>query len=428
MMSACYVATNVTGGTQSLTVTFDTTLYDCHFEVSSFYNVAASSAIDGESGSSVSGSSISAGPITTTAPGDLIYQYGHSVQTPDTGSDVTRFSPGSGFSLLSADVFIGTVAQYSVQSSAGQINPTLTIAGGAEAFNTIAIALKPASQGTPPPPGIRVQRIQHVWYNRNTPEQFPCSGNLLALMSAFATSNANLTRVTDSMGNTWAETDTSYSLNPQCFYAPNALSSNDFSFSVGGAPSSATGVSFVAYDITGASESPYDTQIQSSNTDATFAGTFTQGVITPSTPNGLILATNATDLWDITGGGPGTLDTVTYGNIFCCGNQVGADTMDNVDGYQHYYNPDTSPVTLQWTLSNGPSFFEATTAIAFKAAALSTPTPTPSKGFEMLAQYASTGKSGARPDLPICHTLDRHLRYPYARWKPGNRISRLART
>jgi hypothetical protein len=223
-----------------------------------------------------------------------------------------------------------------------------------------------------------VQRIQHVWYNRNTPEQFPCSGNLLALMSAFATSNANLTGVTDSKGNRWTETDTSYSLNPQCFYAPNALSSNDFSFSVGGAPSPSTGVTFLAYDITGASQSPYDTQIQASNTDATPAGTFTQGVISPSTPNGLILATNATDLWDITGSGPGTLDTVTYGNSSGCGNQVGADTMDNVDGYQHYYSPDTSPVTLQWTLSGGTSFFEATAAIAFKAAALSIPTPTPS--------------------------------------------------
>src|SRR5208283_2964465 len=93
---------------------------------SEFYNVAQLSAADGSSGSATSRT---AGSITTTTAGDLIYHWG--VDFSDTnanggaynGSGITA---GSGFTLLSADLQVGSADQYQVQASAGSINPALT--------------------------------------------------------------------------------------------------------------------------------------------------------------------------------------------------------------------------------------------------------------------------------------------------------------
>jgi hypothetical protein len=368
-MSSVYAAFNVAAGTQKLTVTFDTLLYDCQFCVTEFYGIAGSNALDGTSSATTSATSaIASGQIVTTTAGDLVYQYGYDRSSPDTGSStITGFTPGNGFNLLSANVFLGVFNQFAIQQSAGAIAPSVTLSGSRDAFNTVAIALKSAPHGTVPGPGIRIVHVQHIFYNRAIADQFPCSGNLIYVATAFGLGNAVLNSVTDIRSNTWNETFHSGVGNgvPQCWWTQNAATDlNTFYLTVSG-PTPSVPVTFVIYDIAGAAASAYDTQGWQ-QVNMTPPGNFSLLTLTPSTPNGLVIATMATDLYFITGSAQ-TLDTVSYGNAWT-NNPSGSDIMDNADGYAHYYNPSTNPVTFGWTLTGGASGFEYGTVIAFKAA------------------------------------------------------------
>ena len=94
--------------------------------------------------------------------------------------------PGAGFTLLSADLQVGSSDQYQIQPTAGTITPTFSASGSAT-WGSVAIALKSATAGTAPPPGIRIIHLQHTLLqsvraqNRAEPivMQFPSSGNLL---------------------------------------------------------------------------------------------------------------------------------------------------------------------------------------------------------------------------------------------------------
>ena len=206
-----YYALNVKGGTQNITVTFSglgsTNGYP-QAVISEFYNVAQVSAVDGSSGSATARA---AGSITTTTAGDLIYHWG--VDFSDTNADGGAYNgsgitAGSGFTLLSADLQVGSADQYEVQSSAGSINPTFSATGSAT-WGSLALALKSANAGTPPPSGIRIVHIQHTLLNsvraqgRPNPVvmQFPSSGNLL--VGLYNSADCLISGISDSGHNTW---------------------------------------------------------------------------------------------------------------------------------------------------------------------------------------------------------------------------------
>src|SRR5581483_11498036 len=103
--------------------------------------VATIGAVDGSSGSA---NSRTAGSMTTTAAGDLIYHWGADLT--DTNSNGGNYNgasitAGSGFTLLSADLQVGSGDQYQIQSNAGAINPTFTASGSAT-WGSLALALK----------------------------------------------------------------------------------------------------------------------------------------------------------------------------------------------------------------------------------------------------------------------------------------------
>jgi hypothetical protein len=369
IMSSTYVALNVASGTQNLTVTFDAQLYDFQFCATEFYDVLGASALDGSNAATTSGThTIGSGSITTTAPGDLIYQYGFDTSNALlTSTGMTGMTPGPGFTLLSADVMLGTFAQYQVQSAPGAITPTLTVGGTADAFNTISIALKGGAQGSPPPAGIRIVGVHHVNYYHAGTIIIPSRGNLLYVSTAFGTGNVNITSISSNPNNNWIELPKNGDGNgpPQCFYAPNATTSSNLSLTITGPSGISSQVSLVIYDIAGADSSPFDSSWDNSGNDATvYSGNFALGTITPSTANGLVFATMATYLGVITADtvAAQTFDSVTYGN------QIDADLLDNADAYAHYYNPDTSQMTFGWTLGATNMSSEFPQVVAFKAA------------------------------------------------------------
>jgi hypothetical protein len=385
IISAVYVALNVAAGTQQVSITFDSQLYGCQFVLSEFYNVAAAAALDGVSTKAASHApAVSAGSMTPMFAGDLIYNYGYddvnaSLQ-PGGTLPVNSIAPGSGFSLLSADVMLGSFAQYFIQPSAAPINPSVNVSGGSDAFNSIAVALKSAIQGTPPLAGIRIVHVYHVMVNKTTPMIFPSVGNLLLISTARGEAEVNYTSVTSSPGNNWVKIDESLvgpapgAAPPQIWYATNATPSLNETLSIAGVPGP-HGTTFVIYDVVGAGDR--DTvagrpasYFVTSNPTQSFSG-FSQ--ITPSTPNGLVFAFLQNSFGPNISVFPGIMDTILYGG------QIDADLIDNSDGYAHYYNPNTSPVSFAYQMNSGaaPQSQEVGIAIAFMAGAAPTPTPTP---------------------------------------------------
>jgi len=275
---------------------------------------------------------------------------------------------------------LGTFAQYYVQPNAVTINPTVNITGGTDAFNSIAIALKAASQGTPPSPtAIRVVHVYTVMVKSTVPLIFPTVGNLCLFATTRPETDINYNPVLSNPSNTWTKIDESSVppgvAPPQVWYSVNSTPSLNKTISVGNVPGP-HGTTFVMYDVVNAGA--FDTiagrpASTLSTTSATqrFSG-FSQ--ITPSTPNELVFAFLQNSFGPSISVSPGIMDTTLYPE------QIDADLMDNSDGYAHYYSPDTSPVSFSYTMHSGgsPNSYEVGIAIAFKQASNPSPTPTPS--------------------------------------------------
>jgi hypothetical protein len=88
-------------------------------------------------------------------------------------------------------------------------------------------------------------------------------------------------------------------------------------------------------------------------------------VITPTTSNGLVVCSTALDT------GPGFSVTSPSGAVFnyCTyTGEIDADNNDNGDLMAHYYNPNTSAIDWNWTMSAQNPNNAFTLAAAFKAA------------------------------------------------------------
>jgi len=345
VVSRIYYALNVAAGTQKITVSFNAPLFGFQANVSEFYNVATASAADGSSGNAASSApAVTAGNLTTTGTGDLVYSY--AFDTHNTES-ITGFTAGSGFNLLSADVLLGSVSQYAVQTSPGSINPAVTVAGGSSnAFNAVALALRSAAAGTPPPPGIRIVHVYHAFDDRaGVGLQFPSTGNLLVGNTAFSEQQVNISSMSSTPSNTWAKLQ--HSNGPQMWYAANAATGPNLRIT----PTMLQypGVTFVFYDVAGAAASPYDSVAGTpftwkSNTNN--SDLLNLPVITPSTSGELIFAIMNNGVGPAIGmvGAGFTLDTITYGG------EIDRDNFDNADGYAHYYSSTASSVSFGWQM------------------------------------------------------------------------------
>jgi hypothetical protein len=394
-----YYATNVAAGTQVVTVAFSglsgvSASSPTQAVLSEFYNVAPSAPSDG---SASSPTSTTAGAITTSGSGDLIYHWGASLST-DTlygaSFDGTSITAGTDFTLLSADLQVGSCDQYYVQPTAGAINPSFTPSGSAT-WGSLAIALKSASAGTAPGSGIRIVHVQHTLIGALTtsgdaaplPLQFPSCGNLLVGVFNYC----QIASVSDSAGNTWSCPGALLSEGvyggqyAQIVYAANAstspnLSSIKLTLSNGSSGGKTFQSFLVLYDVAGAATSPYDTGA-TANGQQTSNGDLTTVSITPSTSNGLVFGQVEVGFQTINGlVGPGyILDSVV--NTQDDDNPGGPGTqnssLDEDNGYGHVYNENAKGLTFEWTykhsLSGGGgevgAEYWAAVAAAFKARA-----------------------------------------------------------
>ena len=386
-----YYCLNVVGGTQEITVTFSglgTINASPQAVVSEFYNVATASALDGTVANS---RSLTPGTITTTAPGDLIYQWG--VDFSDTNANGgafngTSITPGSGLTLLSADLQVGSADQYEIQKSAGAINPAFTTSGSAT-WGSLALALKSASAGTPPPAGIRIVHIQHTLLcaeraqGRPNPivMQFPSSGNLL--VGLFNSADLLISSVKDNASNSWVSAASTLGGGENCVaqivYAANASTGPGLGGITVTLQSGATQGDdmLVLYDVAGAAQSPFDNAVTALGVQNA-GGNLATTAITPSTANGLILNEVAIDFHTINGvvGAGYLLDSVVnaYDDNDPPTGGTDTSTLDEDNGYSHIYNTSTNQATFVYAYtnpSNGGVQDWGSIAVAFEAA----PTP-----------------------------------------------------
>ena len=385
-----YYVLNAIDGTQTIKVNFSGLSGTPGFPqavVSEFYNVATANAFDGDAASSTSRT---AGTITTTAPGDLIYEWGASLSTSDNNGGAfngTSITYGTDFTVLSADLQVGSGDQYQIQPSAGPITPTFSASGSA-VWGSLAIALKSATAGTAPPPGIRIIHLQHTLMqavraqDREEPivMQFPSSGNLL--VGLYNAAGPFATNVTDSLGNIWSLPESAKIIDDdgvvsaQIVYAANAQTSPNLSgITVSITEAGIGDMMFNLYDVTGATASPFDLATALQGFNETFTP-HTTGIITPRTTNGLVLHVNSITFHQengMTSPAGGAFDTVTNDLE---GEDVSTLDMDNA--YAHIYNSTTNEVNFTFTsccVQQGVGPW-AGVAVAFKGTGNATPTPT----------------------------------------------------
>jgi hypothetical protein len=377
---ASYYASNVSAGAQVVTVTFNgisgvNTAVSTQGVLSEFNNVSGT--LDGSS----IAASTATGIITTTTPGDLIYHWGVAVSanTPYGGGyNGQSIMAGSGFTLLSADLQVGSCDQYEVQGSAGAVNPSFSPSGSAR-WGSLAIALKSSASGSAPGNGMRIVHVQHTLVGSLTTTanaapialQFPSSGNLL--VGLWNGPNAYITGVSDGNGNTWSLPLSALETNQyaaQVIYAANAntgpnLGSIRLTLSGGNVTQQAI---LVLYDVAGAGSAPFD-KATVTNGNQRSRGIFSSSQITPSTSGGIVFCTTPISF--------GTIQTSNY----ICDAVVNTQDNDNPgnggtqnssldedNGYAHVYNTTTSALTFQWgmTSTSPAAGYWGSAAAAFK--------------------------------------------------------------
>jgi len=172
-----YHASNVSAGTSYVNIQITGGTNNDYWQalVAEFFNVGS---LDGSSCSAGSSTTISAGSITPTQSGDLIFQAKYSVNTLSSSSpyglplQTSSFTPGLQpnitWSLASQLLGDGAADQYGVYNSTVPLNPTFTQAAS-DSYISCAVALKAASTGAAPTTIPRVVHQEHDAMPHNAP-------------------------------------------------------------------------------------------------------------------------------------------------------------------------------------------------------------------------------------------------------------------
>jgi hypothetical protein len=357
------------------------------------------SGVDGSgTGNRGTGTSVTAGNMTPTASGDLVYQVVASVSGTLNQSKFTAGSQANiTWNLLSADLMDGWAGQYGVYLSTNAINPTMSM-GTSKNWVSAAILLKSGNSGSVPS-GMRIVHLQHENVPFHTSSggtgnpfpnplslQFPCSGNLLVTMIGGGNSSETVTSMTDTNLNTWAQAGKTQVIGGndtvQAYYAGNATSSGNLGLTLNWTGGLGDFTIFF-YDVAGAASSPLDTTggaIGSQTATGNLTMPFT---ITPATPNEIVFAQV---IWDYNTGA-GLVGQLFDTNTFSGESLSGPEPVDENNGWGHVITTTTAPVAFTWTALSGslPVGNWAGIAAAFKSGS-STPRPAPPTNLTVIVQ------------------------------------------
>ena len=413
---AIVFANNVTAGAQRITFTFDEPVQDFQAACKEAYNIDTSaSPLDGiSSASSVTGPIISSGSITTTADGDLIFQYGGWYNTNATTLNVASqamigFAAGSGWSTIIANTMDGQFFQDIRQATAGVITPSYDeeeIPGALDSntWSTIAAAFKTSSSaGTAPPSsGIHIDHEDTVVIaaGNNITPQIAADGNFL---TAVMTDTTDSFTTNDSQQNSY--TLDSPGSQGYLFYATAPIvnvTQKLYVTDTGGGNDE-----IVMRDIRGvATISPIDTTGNNEGLQSVFtAGTTitTAPTITPSAANELVifsLEDGCGPPQDISSPSGVITDSIYYTA------QLDNDTFDEGEGHGHFFTTGNTQFSGTWVMQNtscgGNAWGAAAWAIqpGSTTPSLSVPTFSPAAGSYTAGQSITMSQSSG---ATICY-------------------------
>lgn len=374
---AIYVALNVAAGATHAIVTFSAETSNIHFALASFYNVAASSALDGSTctagnlPTSNTAPNIQAGSFSTTTDGDLIWNYAFDEANgiPGDNNSVTSITYGTGFTGLHGEQRYGSATQFEIQAAHGAISPGITFSQMThDSFGSAAIALKASStaQGSGPGSGIHILREETlVQIDTFTPFTFPCSGNEIVVVNETGGSSNRLISVSDTQSNTYTQiAGTNTTGDPNIFYTTNSSCANNLSGTLTLANGIGSTTLLVLYDLTGVNaSSPLDTGVTVANsstlTATGSAATRNTGSVSgnanitdapsliPSVPGDLIIGAINLGTGPPSGVVAGVYDLTWYTG------SGDSNYFNNGDGVFHNFASSTSTVSVQYTVSNG---------------------------------------------------------------------------
>jgi hypothetical protein len=374
---ALYYAQNVRPGVNVVTAHFSANSTMVQEDVFEFYNVAAL-ALDQAACHVATGSAVSSGALPAlAAANDLILNFAISE-----GTALTGCTPGSqaNISWVMRMALVASpepaCGQYGVRTAATGFSPAMTFSTSAP-YISVAAAFKAASAGTPPPAGIRVAYVQHDDGSSESSTSFtaqlPISGNMIAeLWSAGCLANTlsscpHPTAVVDGT-NTWIQVGSTYVSTTldsgraavgAIFYAKGvAPGLYPLNVTMSPAPPRPFPLSWIMYDIVGASTNPLDlafggngdglAKISTNSTTVAPIVTFTAA---PSFANGVILAQAGFDFNTFTG------LTSPVGSQFLAGTYIAETNFSWEDlngGWGLFYNG-ASLAAQTWTWAHDNS-------------------------------------------------------------------------
>ena len=377
---AIAAAFNVTAGARLLDVCFSTDPGGFVQPVATeFANVIG---VDGlGAGAHGIGTSATAGTLTPSVTGDLVYQAVSSIS-------VNQSAFGAGlqsninWNLLSADLMDGFAAQYGTYNSSAALNPTITM-GTSQAWISSAVLLKTGTSGGVPS-GMHIVHLIHENIpthasagGTDTPFpnplglQLPSSGNLLVAMIGGGNPTNTVSGIMDTNNNSWTQAGSTQVIaandTVQAYFAANAATSTNLTLTVHW-NSSGGDFTIFFYDVTGAAASPFDTSVGATGTQTTAGNLTLPFSITPASANELIFVQT---IWDFnTGAGLLGSGQLFDANRFDGESQSGPEPVDENNGWGHVPNAGTGNVTFTWLpMFSGLSFGNwAGMAVAFKSA------------------------------------------------------------
>lgn len=382
MRVALYVLPNASNNLHTLTVTFDALLKPFRYTLSEWNNIATASPVDGTTTTPTPGASFT--PFTPATNNDangghLIISTAISNDTVGTlfANQASAMSPNNGAQLIHADntCTIPSLSAHQVQAVNGSSTPGFSVTQSTPTnFVGAALALKIASAGQAPGPGIRIVRILHATLTNpqggDNVILFPCDGNLRVATMAAGNNLNQVNSVKDSNNSTGYAVRTNAAGESQVFDSVNTAPNNANSLTQNLDPSE-TQYSIHMLDIAGAATSPF-MNASGFNGSAPASGTVFND-FPDHTPNANVkglsiiqtgMGTAGPEYGFASGAPAGAIfDNVNYTN------NSDSDRMDNADPFAHLYFATNTPQTWNWLLgAAGLGSTAFATAVSYKSA------------------------------------------------------------
>ncbi len=374
-----FVLPNAIGGKTRFKIHFNVDVDINQFEYYELNNIVLSNPVNGTkaAAASVTGPNLSTGSFTPGASteGNLIIAFFANCGGTNNGTP-TNWVPGGSFSLLQGNTWAVPGNQlikgsmYFLQTTPASINPSMTATGDStDTFNCIAVALKvsPTATGTPIPAGIHVNKELDYFAGTQASlatghMRLPATGNLRILLSSGEGLDGPAVVTDNEGGGTWPSVVFG---NAMCAYSQNKSPNPALAVTIT-ANGGGNGV-WKFFDVQGAAAAAFDTSATETDSNDNVSTINDAPVITPGTSNGLVIAAHALGIGPglaLASGAPADavwLDTDYTGKI-------DGDNYDSGDCYGMYYNPNTSAIHWNWTVTSQVGSGGDAVTVSFKKA------------------------------------------------------------